>query len=259
MLGFLRKRRSWAKAGLLAAVSASLVFGLSGCIAAPITISGSGTTAVTVSWSGTATSQTVNNVGFPVGDVLIICSLDQADNCNNQNGLYFDFLADGSTSTVITTDTPVYGLTGSTRLPPCNYVMAAFSAVYQNGDPAPTPTEVGGVMSFTIADGDPDKTIWYQSIGPDSNASTCPDGWQPSWAQWPNNGAGGFVCNKQTYRYYPDVPVTDTTAIPTGTPWLQSVGRAAVDAPCTSGYDPSWAQWPNNGAGGFVCNKQSTL
>jgi hypothetical protein len=36
--------------------------------------------------------------------------------------------------------------------------------------------------------------------------------------------------------------------------WLQSVGRAS-DVTCSTGYSPSWAMWPNNGTGGYVCDK----
>ena len=35
-------------------------------------------------------------------------------------------------------------------------------------------------------------------------------------------------------------------------PWLQAYGRAA-GATCDAGWSPSWAQWPNNHTGGFVC------
>lgn len=37
--------------------------------------------------------------------------------------------------------------------------------------------------------------------------------------------------------------------------WQQAIGRASSTAACPEGYTPSWAQWPNNGTGGFVCNK----
>jgi hypothetical protein len=37
--------------------------------------------------------------------------------------------------------------------------------------------------------------------------------------------------------------------------WQQAIGRASATAACPEGYTPSWAMWPNNGTGGFVCNK----
>lgn len=38
-------------------------------------------------------------------------------------------------------------------------------------------------------------------------------------------------------------------------PWLQSFARASAATTCPSGYGSSWAQWPNGGRGGFVCNR----
>jgi hypothetical protein len=36
--------------------------------------------------------------------------------------------------------------------------------------------------------------------------------------------------------------------------WVQSHGRSRDEA-CRSGWNPSWAQWPNAGQGGFVCDR----
>lgn len=43
--------------------------------------------------------------------------------------------------------------------------------------------------------------------------------------------------------------VPDTSTPP---PWFQSYGRGAAES-CTAGWNPSWAEWPNNHTGGFVC------
>ena len=51
--------------------------------------------------------------------------------------------------------------------------------------------------------------------------------------------------------------------------WHQQVERASADAPCDMGvaegdaagwseWSPSWAQWPNGGAGGWVCERSIT-
>lgn len=40
---------------------------------------------------------------------------------------------------------------------------------------------------------------WHKSIGRAAFSDPCPVGWTGSWAQWPNSGAGGFVCNQETY------------------------------------------------------------
>lgn len=60
--------------------------------------------------------------------------------------------------------------------------------------------------SYYIEDGEPtvvlhagggtagQPLIWYQSIG--RTGSACPDGWSPSYAEWPNGGKGGPTCDK---------------------------------------------------------------
>jgi hypothetical protein len=35
--------------------------------------------------------------------------------------------------------------------------------------------------------------------------------------------------------------------------WEQGTGRAAADEACADGWAASWAQWPNDGKGGWVC------
>lgn len=39
--------------------------------------------------------------------------------------------------------------------------------------------------------------------------------------------------------------------------WVQSYGRFEDDA-CREGWHPSWAQWPKDGLGGFVCDRTLT-
>lgn len=46
-------------------------------------------------------------------------------------------------------------------------------------------------------------------------------------------------------------PTTQVSAPPN---WVQSYGRSP-DETCRSGWNPSWAQWPNEGKGGFVCDR----
>jgi hypothetical protein len=40
---------------------------------------------------------------------------------------------------------------------------------------------------------------WHQSYQRTSAAGTCLDGWNPSWAQWANHHAGGYVCDRGEY------------------------------------------------------------
>ncbi|MBI1350236.1 MAG: hypothetical protein GC156_03875 [Actinomycetales bacterium] len=39
------------------------------------------------------------------------------------------------------------------------------------------------------------------------------------------------------------------------TPWLKAYARGGQDVTCEDGWSPSWAQWPNDGQGGWVCEK----
>ena len=52
--------------------------------------------------------------------------------------------------------------------------------------------------------------------------------------------------------YYMTVP-----AGPSGPPtWLQAIGRPDHTADCPFGYGPSWAEWPNDRTGGWVCVRE---
>jgi hypothetical protein len=53
----------------------------------------------------------------------------------------------------------------------------------------------GGVLSVPIVPCNP-KPLWMQSIGRASVTDSCPIGTNPSWAMWPNNGSGGYVCDR---------------------------------------------------------------
>lgn len=65
-----------------------------------------------------------------------------------------------------------------------------------------------GTVSFVPMSTDTkDLTIWLLSTGRPSQESTCPAGYAPSWAEWPNGGTGGWVCDRYTYAYYPDEEV----------------------------------------------------
>ena len=53
-----------------------------------------------------------------------------------------------------------------------------------------------------------DLTIWHQAYARDSGGAECRSHWNPSWALWPNDGHGGFVCVHDSYAFYPgeDIP-----------------------------------------------------
>jgi hypothetical protein len=41
---------------------------------------------------------------------------------------------------------------------------------------------------------------WFKSFARLLPDAPCPEGWHPSYAQWPFGGTGGYVCN-QTMRW----------------------------------------------------------
>ncbi len=53
-------------------------------------------------------------------------------------------------------------------------------------------------------DSEPDMTRWQQSIGRSSSDAGCPSGYSASWAQWPNDHKGGWVCNRELFAYQPN-------------------------------------------------------
>ena len=52
----------------------------------------------------------------------------------------------------------------------------------------------------------------------------------------------------------PVAPCTTVSASPIPA-WVQAYGRASADATCLEGWNPSWDLWPNDGKGGFVCQR----
>ena len=70
---------------------------------------------------------------------------------------------------------------------------SVYTIVVNGGTPADAPSR--------------NLSIWLLSIGRASVEATCPEGYGASWAEWPNNGKGGWVCDKYTYAYYPDEAV----------------------------------------------------
>ena len=53
--------------------------------------------------------------------------------------------------------------------------------------------------SVLITFGPPDSApSWFQSYARGASVA-CLTGWNPSWAQWPGDGAGGYVCNREIY------------------------------------------------------------
>lgn len=68
-------------------------------------------------------------------------------------------------------------------------------------------------------------------------------------------GLGGHGCIVITYSASGGGTTIEDPPPPPA-PWLQAYGRATASAPCAEGWVPSWALWPNNGSGGFTCERR---
>lgn len=84
----------------------------------------------------------------------------------------------------------------------------AFQVASNNSGPpnyaSVTPTLASSPSSSGGSSPAPDLTMWHQSIGRASSDATCPPGYTPSWAQWPNGHHGGWVCNREVLAYQAD-------------------------------------------------------
>jgi hypothetical protein len=49
--------------------------------------------------------------------------------------------------------------------------------------------------------------------------------------------------------------VSPAAAEQTPLPWYHSYGRADVNATCDAGWHPSYAMWPHDDTGGWVCDR----
>lgn len=82
--------------------------------------------------------------------------------------------------------------------------------------------------------------IWVQQYARAQGAS-CADGYGQSWAQWPNNGTGGFVCNRYVqdpsansiltqWLFWANLgPLSNGATASTPTPWCSAPGSSAHD------------------------------
>ncbi len=88
---------------------------------------------------------------------------------------------------------------------PVTIINARWTAVQADDDgfialgyyPASGQTVVmRGIIGAPHSAGGYASSPWMQSIARPSAEVTCPTGWAPSWAQWPNGDRGGFVCDR---------------------------------------------------------------
>jgi hypothetical protein len=230
---------------------AGLIPILAACIGAPVYVEGTGT--ITVTWDNGVVERGDGIVAPDSwGDTMLFCETS-VGTCDDTNWTYAFLPASLASEAVISAGDPVFLRDYSqATLPPGDYVMQVY---YFDVGPSGTRGDNFDVrLDFPTGR---DLSIWHQSVGRESADSRCPAGWQSSWAQWPGEGAGGFVCNKMIYKYYPDEAVY-VAGTPSLTDWLVSLPRDSADTECPDGFSGSWAQWPNEGAGGFVCNAYSS-
>lgn len=226
---------------------------LAGCIADPVTVSGTGI--ITVSWAGAAERATASEPApRSWGDTVLFCPATSGS-CDNTNWSYAYLPPVLSTSVQISAGAPAFDTSYSAvSLPAGTYKMRVVRFAGTSGAPFYLPlletftVEIGGAAAP-----ERDLSIWHQSIGRESRDSQCPSDFTPSWAQWPNDGKGGFVCNKMIYKYYPDEPVY-VSGTPDLSDWRVSISRRSGTTKCPEGTSPSWARWPHKGTGGHVCN-----
>ena len=214
-----------------------------------ITATGEGTVVVT----SDNTAMTYDP-GTTRGTIARVCAANSPSCLPSDAYLFSYYPAGGTREWTVYPGFPVVNRSGQTvGLPAGQYTLQATDC--RGIGPTCEDTNVIQINVFSTG---MDLTLWHQSHGRVSSESSCEVGWQPSWASWPNDGAGGFVCNREIYAYYPDVPVKTAGSESSSTPWMQSVARARADETCPDGYTPGWAQWPNASTGGFVCNRTVT-
>ena len=56
----------------------------------------------------------------------------------------------------------------------------------------------GGLTVTTRTSSPPSPPVWHQSYSIEQSTD-CASGWAQSWAQWPNDGSGGYVCNRVVF------------------------------------------------------------
>lgn len=81
--------------------------------------------------------------------------------------------------------------------PSTEYVACYFDE-FNAGSGSPVFATTSGVTAASGA-----RPIWYLALGRASAEATCPNNYTSSWAQWPNAGRGGWVCNREVFADEP--------------------------------------------------------
>ena len=117
-----------------------------------------------------------------------------------------DWSVSSGTSAGITVTTILSALNGEPQ--PLAITPGAAIGVLSNdtnGVSSPWSVAILWAGPRTSGDGsEPDMTLWHQSISRSSSDAACPSGYAASWAQWPNDHKGGWVCNRELFAYQPN-------------------------------------------------------
>jgi hypothetical protein len=113
-------------------------------------------------------------------------------NTTSPTGAWYQYFANLGASATVTVRLLASNTNGAS-------LTAGAKIAELDNDGAGPPTSIiaivyGGVTPPSDAGtSDSQQEPWFLSVG--REGETCPSGWSPSWAQWPNEGRGGPVCN----------------------------------------------------------------
>ena len=114
-----------------------------------------------------------------------------------------DWAVSSGTSAGITVTTVLSALNGEPQ-PLAITPGAAIGVLNNEVNSATDPVSIAIIWAGPRSSDDgsgPDMTLWHQSISRSSSDAACPTGYSASWAQWPNDRKGGWVCNRELFAY----------------------------------------------------------
>lgn len=142
-----------------------------------------------------------------------------------------------------------------------DYSMATWAGSDPSNCPFLTLTLNGAVLPIDYCLGSVSGGYYYYYVESSSVAQMQPGdvvvlSWTGSGVATTSSGEfSANVWDVTTNNPLPVIPTLLASASAARPIWHLSLGRASAEATCTQGYAPSWAQWPNGGTGGWVCNR----
>ena len=120
----------------------------------------------------------------------------------------------------------------------------------------------GAVAVAPSASAQGEPIVWHQSVARASADAPCPTtsdadkaagwtDWAGSWDQWPNDGKGGYVCDRSiTWAYEADASAGSSCVLVQTLPAYYDFGSSyffAYGDPGTSYYDPACSEFRSSG------------